>query len=131
VTTRRQLSFWEFTKETARHATAEFFGPLLSTKQKRRRITVAHVSRDARGETSHMVDPGVVEREYVDRGREAVDRGRQQWEEFVERGKSLVGDQSSRVAGAVDAGRATYQTSKTRPSEGGGETTSAPRRAAD
>jgi len=30
--------------------------------------------------------------EYVGRGREAVDRGRAQWEEFVERGKNLVSD---------------------------------------
>ena len=47
--------------------------------------------------------------EYVDRGREAVDRGRAQWEEFVERGKSLVGEQGQRVAAAVDAGRQAYK----------------------
>jgi gas vesicle protein len=43
--------------------------------------------------------------EYVDRGRDAVDRGRAQWEEFVERGKGLVADQTTRVGAAVDAGR--------------------------
>ena len=47
--------------------------------------------------------------EYVERGREAVDRGRAQWEELVERGKSLVGDQTGRVAAAVDAGREAYR----------------------
>jgi hypothetical protein len=47
--------------------------------------------------------------EYVDRGRDAVDRGRAQWEEFVERGKNLVADQTSRVSTAVDAGRQAYQ----------------------
>ena len=45
----------------------------------------------------------------VDRGREVVDRGRAQWEEFVERGKSLVGEQGSRVTAAVDAGRQAYK----------------------
>jgi hypothetical protein len=46
----------------------------------------------------------------VGRSREAVDRGRAQWEEFVERGKGLVADQSTRVAAAVDAGREAYRT---------------------
>ncbi len=48
--------------------------------------------------------------EYVERGREVVDRGRAQWEEFVERGKNLVADQTTRVSAAVDAGRQAYQT---------------------
>jgi len=55
--------------------------------------------------------------DYVDRGREAVDRGRAQWEEFVERGKSLVGDQTNRVAAAVEAGREAYRSASTEPSE--------------
>jgi hypothetical protein len=46
----------------------------------------------------------------VERGREAVDRGRAQWEEFVERGKNIVTDQTTRVAAAVDAGRQAYKT---------------------
>jgi hypothetical protein len=48
--------------------------------------------------------------EYVERGREVVDRGRAQWEEFVERGKNLVADQTTRVTAAVDAGREAYKT---------------------
>jgi hypothetical protein len=47
--------------------------------------------------------------DYVDRGRQAVDRGRAQWEEFVERGKNVVGDQASRVSNAVDAGREAFR----------------------
>jgi gas vesicle protein len=46
--------------------------------------------------------------EYVEKGREAVDRGRAQWEEFVERGKHLVSEQTSRVGAAADAGRTAY-----------------------
>ena len=49
--------------------------------------------------------------EYVERGREAVDRGRAQWEEFVERGKNIVADQTTRVSAAVDAGRQAYKSS--------------------
>jgi hypothetical protein len=46
----------------------------------------------------------------VERGREAVDRGRAQWEEFVERGKNLVSEQTGRVTAAVEAGRQAYKT---------------------
>ncbi len=51
--------------------------------------------------------------EYVDRGREVVDRGRAQWEEFVERGKNIVGDKTTRVAAAVEAGREAYRSAAT------------------
>jgi hypothetical protein len=47
--------------------------------------------------------------EYVERGREAVDHGRAQWEEFVERGKNIVADQAGRVTAAVEAGRQAYK----------------------
>ena len=53
--------------------------------------------------------------EYVDRSREAIDRGRAQWEEFVERGKNLVADQTTRVSAAVDAGRQAYKSSTGEP----------------
>jgi hypothetical protein len=55
--------------------------------------------------------------EYVDRSREVVDRGRAQWEEFVERGKSLVTDQTTRVSAAVEAGRNAYRTTAVDPTE--------------
>ena len=45
----------------------------------------------------------------MEKGREAVDRGREQWEEFIERGKTVVSEQTSRVSAAVDAGRQAYQ----------------------
>jgi predicted DNA-binding protein (UPF0278 family) len=55
--------------------------------------------------------------EYIDRSREVVDRGRAQWEEFVERGKSLVTDQTTRVGAAVEAGRNAYRTTTVDPTE--------------
>jgi hypothetical protein len=46
-----------------------------------------------------------------------VDRGRAQWEEFVERGKGLVTDQTARVGAAVEAGKSAYRTTTVDPTE--------------
>lgn len=46
---------------------------------------------------------------------EYVDKGRAQWEEFVERGKSLVNDQTTRVSAAVEAGREAYRSAGIEP----------------
>jgi gas vesicle protein len=67
-------------------------------------------SKDVSKQVSAMVDKGKDQvSDYMDRGRDAIDKGRAQWEEFVERGKSLVGDQANRVSSAVDAGREAYR----------------------
>lgn len=72
--------------------------------------------RQAAEQMGQIVDRGKEQvNEYMGRGREIVDRGRAQWEDFVERGKNLVSDQATRVGAAVDAGREAYQSSK--PSE--------------
>jgi gas vesicle protein len=47
--------------------------------------------------------------EYVDRGKEAVDRGRAQWNQYVDRGRQAVSDHVDRVNTAVDEGRRAYQ----------------------
>jgi len=49
--------------------------------------------------------------EYVQRGKEVVERGRAQWEDFVN-------DQTVKVAAAVDAGRHAYQETTAAPGEG-------------
>lgn len=68
-------------------------------------------SRQAAEEMGVIVDRGREQvNQYVERGRDAVDRGRAQWEEFVERGKTFVADQTNRVSSAVDAGRQAYRT---------------------
>jgi hypothetical protein len=41
-----------------------------------------------------------------------VDKGKEQVGEYVERGRSFVGDQSNRVAAAVEAGREAYRTTE-------------------
>ena len=73
-------------------------------------------TREAAENVSAIVDRSKEQiSEYVDRGREAVDRGRAQWEEFVERGKNIVADQTTRVTAAVDAGRQAYKTANGEP----------------
>ena len=73
-------------------------------------------TRQAAEEVSAIVDKGKEQvTEYVERGREAVDRGRAQWEEFVERGKNLVSEQTTRVSSAVDAGRQAYHATTSIP----------------
>lgn len=51
--------------------------------------------------------------DYVDRSKEYVDKGRAQWEEFVNRGRRYVSDQSDRVSAAVDAGKEAYHQTAT------------------
>jgi len=41
-----------------------------------------------------------------------VDKGKAQVSEYLERGRTLVGDQSNRVAAAVEAGREAYRTAE-------------------
>ena len=60
---------------------------------------VSSAGRQEQGTVSTLVDKSKDQvAEYVDRSHEVVDRGRAQWEEFVERGKSLVTDQTTRVS---------------------------------
>jgi gas vesicle protein len=47
--------------------------------------------------------------DYVDRGKEYMDKGRAQWEEFVNRGRRYVSEQSDRVSAAVGAGKEAYR----------------------
>jgi gas vesicle protein len=73
-----------------------------------------HRTRQAAEEVSALVDKSKEQvGEYVERGREAVDRGRAQWEEFVERGKNIVAEQATKVSAAVEAGREAYKTTTT------------------
>lgn len=73
-------------------------------------------TKQAAEEVSALVDKSKEQvTEYVERGKEAVDRGRAQWEEFVERGKNLVSEQTGRVSSAVEAGRQAYQSTTISP----------------
>lgn len=54
---------------------------------------------------------------YADRGREYYEKGRAQWGDFVERGKSLVNEHSARVSAAVQAGREAYKSHGPAPAD--------------
>ena len=46
--------------------------------------------------------------EYVDRGKEYYDSGRTQWSQYVDKGKSLVQEHQDKVSAAIDAGKEAY-----------------------
>jgi gas vesicle protein len=56
--------------------------------------------------------------EYADRSKEYMDKGRAQWEEFVNRGRHFVNEQADRVSAAVEAGKEAYQQTSTDTGEG-------------
>lgn len=51
--------------------------------------------------------------DYVDRGKEYMDKGRVQWEDFVSRGRRYVNEQTDKVSAAVDAGKEAYRQTAT------------------
>jgi gas vesicle protein len=51
--------------------------------------------------------------QYVDRSKEYMDKGRVQWDEFVNRGRRYVNEQADRVSAAVDAGKEAYRQNAT------------------
>jgi gas vesicle protein len=55
--------------------------------------------------------------EYVDRSKDYMDKGRAQWEEFVNRGRRFVNEQTDKVGAAVDAGKEAYQQTSTQTTE--------------
>ncbi|HEX4037543.1 MAG TPA: YtxH domain-containing protein [Acidobacteriaceae bacterium] len=68
-------------------------------------------SRDAADQVGDLVDRSKTQvGEYVDRGKEYVERGRAQWDDFVNQSRQFVTDQGGKVSAAVEAGRQAYQT---------------------
>jgi gas vesicle protein len=66
-------------------------------------------SRDAAAQVNTYVDAGREQfGEYVTRGKQAVERGRSQMEDYVERGRKAVAKHAERVSAAVDAGKNAY-----------------------
>lgn len=51
--------------------------------------------------------------DYVDRSKEYVDKGRAQWEDFVNRGRGYVKEQTDKVSSAVEAGKEAYRQTAT------------------
>jgi gas vesicle protein len=67
-------------------------------------------SRVAADQVGSMIDMGKDQvNEYVDRGKQVVERGRAQWENYVDRGRQVVAEQADKVSAAVDAGKQAYK----------------------
>jgi hypothetical protein len=45
----------------------------------------------------------------LDKGREYYEKGRTQWAQYVDKGKTMVNEQQAKVSAAVDAGKDAYQ----------------------
>jgi gas vesicle protein len=66
-------------------------------------------SREAAAQVNTYVDAGKDQfGEYVERGKNAVATGRSQVEDYVERGRKVVAKHASKVSAAVDAGKSAY-----------------------
>jgi gas vesicle protein len=75
-------------------------------------------SREAVDQVGDLVDRSKTQvNDYVDRGKEYVERGRAQWDEFVNQSRQFVNDQGGKVSAAVEAGRQAYQSNSSNPSE--------------
>jgi gas vesicle protein len=73
-------------------------------------------SRAAADQVGNLIEVGKDQvNEYVDRGKQAVERGRAQWENYVDRGRQVVAEQADRVSAAVDAGKQAYKSTTSGP----------------
>jgi gas vesicle protein len=71
-------------------------------------------SKVAAAQVNTYVDMGkgqVVE--YVERGKQVVERGRAQVEDYVDRGRKVVTEHVEKVSAAVDAGKSAYTATTT------------------
>ncbi len=66
-------------------------------------------SKAAAAQVNNYVETGKEQfGEYVERGKQAVERGRAQVETYVDRGRKVVAKQAEKVTAAVDAGKNAY-----------------------
>jgi hypothetical protein len=68
-------------------------------------------SKAAAAQVNTYVDAGKEQfGDYVERGKQAVERGRSQVETYVDRGRKVVAKHAEKVSAAVDAGKNAYAT---------------------
>jgi gas vesicle protein len=71
-------------------------------------------SRDAAAQVNTYVDAGKDQfGEYVVKGKQAVERGRSQVQSYVEQGRKVVAKHAEKVSAAVDAGKNAYAATTT------------------
>jgi hypothetical protein len=80
-------TFWEYTRMSARRATREFFAPLFPV----------HATQTFFGSTAPIAPPATekpsileAEEGEVRLGKEYYDKGRTQWNQYVEKGQALI-----------------------------------------
>jgi gas vesicle protein len=75
-------------------------------------------SKEAAAQVNTYVDAGKDQfGDYVEKGKQAVSQGRAQVGDYVERGRKVVTHHANKVAAAVDAGKSAY-TASTSPVDG-------------
>jgi gas vesicle protein len=90
----------------------------LAESARERAEYLKHKSREAAAHVNTYVDAGKEQfGDYVERGKNAVATGRSQVEDYVERGRKVVAKHASKVSAAVDAGKSAY-TATTSPVDG-------------
>jgi gas vesicle protein len=76
-------------------------------------------SKEAAAHVNTYVDAGRDQfSDYVERGKQAVVTGRHQVEDYVDRGRKIVSKHASKVSAAVDAGKQAYAATTTAPVDG-------------
>jgi gas vesicle protein len=81
----------------------------LSETARERAEFLKHKSKAAAAQVNSYVDAGKEQfGDYVERGKQAVERGRSQVETYVDRGRKAVSKHAEKVSAAVDAGKNAY-----------------------
>ena len=66
-------------------------------------------AQEAKERAARLADQGREQfGEYIDKGKEYYEKGRTQWSQYVDKGKDFVAEQQERVGKAVDAGKQAY-----------------------
>jgi gas vesicle protein len=81
----------------------------LSEAARERAEFLKQKSKAAAAQVNSYVDAGKEQfGDYVERGKQAVERGRSQVETYVDRGRKVVAKHAEKVSAAVDAGKNAY-----------------------
>jgi gas vesicle protein len=85
---------------------------------RKRKQYLKQKSREAATQVNTYVDAGKEQfGDYVEKGKQAVAQGRSEVEDYVDHGRKVVAEHVSKVSAAVDAGKSAY-TATTSPVEG-------------
>jgi gas vesicle protein len=79
---------------------------------KETREEIVSTALDAKQRAADLVEKGRQQaEEYVDRGKDYYEKGRTQWSQYVDKGRGYVGETAEKLSAAVEAGKHAYQSS--------------------